>query len=74
MKIILDAQHLRELTSKSKLQNGALVLPEGTYAGLQEDKFTKEQLAYYTGKSLNEGESFEHNELLYVPTPFSSKS
>ena len=60
LKIILDAQPLRELTPQSKLQNGALVLPEGTYTGLPEDEFTKEQLAHYTEKRLNKGESINN--------------
>lgn len=57
MKVVLDAQPLRELTSKSKLHNGALVLPQGTYAGFQGEEFSKEQLAQYAGKWHNKGES-----------------
>ena len=53
MKVVLDAQLLRKLTPKSKLLKGALVLPEGTYASLQGEEFTQEQLAQYAGKRLN---------------------
>ncbi|MBI5398344.1 hypothetical protein HZB03_02670 [Candidatus Woesearchaeota archaeon] len=57
MKVVLDAQPLRELTSKSELHNGALVLPQGTYAGLQGEQFGKDQLAQYVSKWYNKGES-----------------
>ncbi|MBI5398658.1 hypothetical protein HZB03_04305 [Candidatus Woesearchaeota archaeon] len=60
MKVVLDAQPLLELTSKSKLHNGALVLPQGTYAGLQGEEFSKEQLVQYAGKCLNKGQSVDN--------------
>ena len=63
MKVVLDAQHLRELTPNSNLQNGALILPEGTYTDLQGSnvaEFTKEQLTQYTRKWLTKGQSVDN--------------
>ena len=54
VKIVLDSQTLREITSQSELINGALVLTEEAYNTLQGEEFEKGKL----GK-VNEGLSRE---------------
>ena len=52
IKIVLDAQPLREINPKSKLNNGALALPDGMYETLKGAEFTREQIKNYVGKQL----------------------
>jgi hypothetical protein len=54
LKVLLDSNHLRELTPDSKLHGGALVLPNGTYESLDGEEFTREDLEKYVGKELTE--------------------
>lgn len=60
VKIVLDAQPLRTLNPKSRLKNGALVLPEDIYNQLDGQEFTKEQVAKYSVKFLQEGQSVDN--------------
>ena len=46
-KIVLDAQPLRDLTPSSKLRNGALVLPDGVYDGLEGIELSEVDLERY---------------------------
>ncbi len=52
IKVVLDAKPLREISSESKLQNGALVLPDGLYEQLEGQEFTREQVAKYVDRQL----------------------
>ena len=58
IKVVLDAQPLRELNAKSKLSNGALVLEDGTYEALKGVEFTRRELE--TGRSLSKKEVLAH--------------
>ena len=44
VKIVLDSQTLRDVTPNSELRNGALVLTEDAYNGLQGEEFKKGKL------------------------------
>lgn len=44
VKIVLDSQTLREMTSESKRNGGALILGEDVYNALQEEEFKKGEL------------------------------
>ncbi|MCD4666540.1 hypothetical protein K8R47_01895 [archaeon] len=46
-KIVLDSKLARDLNKKSKLRNGALVLPEGMYKSLEGPEFTRDDLGKY---------------------------
>ena len=52
VKIVLDSQHLREITPQSKLNGGALVLTENDYNAFQGQEFKKGKLGK-TGTSLS---------------------
>jgi len=60
LKIILDAQPLREITGDSKLSNGGLVLPDGAYENLEGPEFTRKQLMSITERGLTPGEVRAH--------------
>lgn len=51
-KLVHDAQLLRELTAKSQLVNGGLVLEDGVYESLDGEEFTPAQIERYTGSDL----------------------
>lgn len=44
VKVVLDAQPLREMNAQSELSNGALILPDGAYETLEGPEFTREEL------------------------------
>ena len=47
-KIVTNAEPIwKELSPKSKLKNGALILPEGTYDKLDGESFTREEIKRY---------------------------
>ncbi|MCX6741654.1 MAG: hypothetical protein NTX24_00565 [Candidatus Pacearchaeota archaeon] len=52
VKLVLDSQHLRNLTPESTLNNSALVLPAGVYETLQGPEFTRAKLEKYVGNWL----------------------
>ncbi len=61
VKVVLDAEPLRQISSQSKLFNGALVLEDGVYAQLPGPEFSAEEKAQYTGRYLaNEQEVLEN--------------
>ena len=45
-KVVLDSQKLREITSESKLNNGALVLADGMYEQFQGEEFKRENAIF----------------------------
>ncbi len=49
VKIVLDSQTLRDITPKSKLRDGALVLTEEAYNALQGEEFKKGELGKVDG-------------------------
>ena len=53
VKLVHDASPLRELTSESKLSEGALILPEGIYEELEGQKLTKTQVKKNTENYLS---------------------
>ena len=57
IKIVPDAQVMREINSESKLSDGALVLPAGAYEAAQGAEFTKEDLKRIIKDSLTRGEA-----------------
>ena len=57
IKVVPDAQVLREIDSKSKLSNGALVLEAGAYEAMQGAEFTKEDLKRIIKDSLTRDEA-----------------
>ena len=59
-KIVLDAQALREITPKSKLQNGALILADGMYEKMQGHEFTRNDAEIITGRELSPNEVKAH--------------
>ena len=59
-KIVLDAEPLRTLTSKSNGQNGALVLPDGLYEDLQGEEFLYKDVKNLLGKDLSQKEILRH--------------
>jgi len=44
VKIVLDSQHLRDMTPEAKLSDGALILTEDVYNALEGKEFNKRQL------------------------------
>lgn len=44
LKIVLDSKNLREMTSQTKRNNGALILGEDVYKALEGEEFTRKQL------------------------------
>ncbi len=46
-KVVLNAEPMKELNPKSKLNSGALVLPEGLYDKLDGESFTREEIGRY---------------------------
>ena len=54
VKIVLDAQPLREMNARSELSNGALILPDGMYETLQGQEFIRKELKELTGKVLSQ--------------------
>ena len=54
VKIVLDAQALKEMSATSELSNGALILPDGAYESLQGPEFTRKELEGLTGKVLSQ--------------------
>ena len=44
LKIILDSQHLREITAESEIDNGAFVLSHDSYRALQGEEFRNDKL------------------------------
>lgn len=73
-KVVLDAQPLREITSESKLCNGALVLEDGVYDILKGQEFTIEEVKKLVGMNLTADKiksnplwkAFSRNEALLV--------
>ncbi len=57
IKVVHDAKFLRELNPQSKLNNGALVLPDGTYDSLAGQEFTREEISKYVERSLSSKEA-----------------
>ena len=57
IKVVLDAQPLREMNSRSQLSNCALVLPDGMYEKLEGHEFTREQIKNYIDKWLARDEA-----------------
>lgn len=53
VKVVLDSQHLRDLTTQSKLKRGALVLEDRIYEQLEGQEFTRKELEKYTGNDLS---------------------
>ena len=53
IKVVLDAQSLREINPKSQLSNGALVLPDGLYEKLDGQEFTRKDVQRYVGDWLS---------------------
>ncbi len=61
VKVVLDAQPLREMNARSELSNGALILPDGVYEALEGPEFTREELTRLgVGKSLSQTQVREH--------------
>jgi hypothetical protein len=52
VKLVLDSQHLRNLTPDTELVGGALVLPAGVYETLEGPEFTRAQLKKHVGNWL----------------------
>jgi len=52
LKVVYDAQQLRDINPESKLSVGALVLENGVYEQLQGEEFSKKDLAKYTDEVL----------------------
>ena len=46
LKIVLDSKNLREMTSQTKRNNGALILGEDVYKALEGEEFTRKQLEH----------------------------
>ncbi|MDP2907584.1 MAG: hypothetical protein Q8O03_06590, partial [Nanoarchaeota archaeon] len=46
-KVVLNAEPMKELNPKSKLNSGALALPEGMYDKLNGESFTREEIGRY---------------------------
>jgi len=59
VKIILDSQHLREITPQSKLNRGALLLTEDDYNALQGQELKRDKLGK-TGTSLSKADVKAH--------------
>ena len=57
IKVVPDAQVMREINSESKLSDGALVLPAGAYEAAQGAEFTKKDLKRIIKDSLTRGEA-----------------
>ena len=57
IKVVLDAQPLREMNSRSQLSDCALVLPDGMYEKLEGHEFTREQIKNYIDKWLARDEA-----------------
>jgi len=53
VKIVFDAQPLREISEKSELTGGALKLADGTYDSLPGIELSKKDVARYTGNELS---------------------
>ena len=61
VKVILDAQVLRELNPKSRLDNGALVLEDSMYESFEGVEFTRDDLQKaITGKALTRKQAKSH--------------
>jgi len=52
IKIVPDANPLREMNSESRLVNGALVLPDGMYEKLEGHEFTRKDIQKYVGDAI----------------------
>ena len=60
-KIVLNAKQLRELTPKSRLSRGALILPDGIYEALEGRDISKSDLERYaSGNWLKQKEVITH--------------
>jgi hypothetical protein len=53
IKIVPDANPLREMNPESRLVNGALVLPDGMYEKLEGHEFTRKDIQKYVGDSIS---------------------
>ncbi len=61
VKIVLDAQPLREMNARSELSNGALILPDGLYEALEGLEFTRDELTRLgVDRSLSQTQVREH--------------
>ena len=59
-KIVLDAELLRNLTSKSDVSKGTLVLPDGLYESLQSEEFLYKDVKNLLGEELFQKEILQH--------------
>ena len=59
-KIVTDARLLRDITSASKLRNGALVLQDGVYESLQGQEFTRKDMEKLVERELSAEEVKAH--------------
>jgi hypothetical protein len=60
VKVVLDAQPLRELTSESRLHNGAFVLEDGVYETLEGEELTFDDIKDVVGRELSLKEAQQH--------------
>ena len=59
VKIVLDSQHLRDMTSESPRNGGALILSEDVYKALEGEEFKKGKLGK-TGESMSKADVKAH--------------
>ena len=57
IKVVRDAQLLREITAKTKLENGALVLGDGVYESLDGAEFKRSDMAFDKDLKVEEAKS-----------------
>ena len=60
IKVVNDAQALREITPESNRVNGALVLTDEAYNSLDGAEFTRNDLKKHVGRSLRKGEVLDN--------------
>ncbi len=60
LKVVLDAQYLRQLTHDTKLVDGAVPLSDDVYRGLSGEEFSSKQVGQYFNKPLSRGEAKQH--------------
>ena len=59
-KVVLDAELLRNLTSKSNIRSGALILPDGLYEKLQGEEFAYNDIKDLHERELSQAKVLQH--------------